>query len=51
MSLVAKPPQFKKRNTREANVEVVITEGSRKKVTKEIILTSAEAGYQLRREQ
>ena len=48
---MAKPPQFKKRNTREANVEVVITEGSREKVTKEIILTLAEAGYQLRREQ
>jgi len=36
---------LKKRHTREPEVEDGITEGSRKKMTKEILLTSAKAGY------
>ena len=42
---------LKKRNSRELEAEDGITEGSRKKMTKEILVTSAEAGYQLRRDQ
>ena len=42
---------LKKRNSREPEAEDGITEGSRKKMTKEILVTSAEAGYQLRRDQ
>ena len=38
---------LKKRNTREPEAEDGITKGSRKKVTKKTLLTSAEAGYQL----
>lgn len=51
MSLVAKPPQFFFRSSREADAEIGISKRSRKKVTKENISSSAKAGFQLHRDQ